>query len=116
MMRAAAGVAVAACLAVATVAAAAENGKTYGAGVKLTTATPIASLLGQKVERIALVSLGKDMAVYYGWPRSASAADNLVFWLALDCACSAGNPAVAGLAPEVEQIGDAIVKSIEVIR
>jgi hypothetical protein len=77
------------------------------------------SLLGQKVERIALVALGKDMVVYYGWPRSprsAATGDDLVFWVALDCACSAGDPAVTGLTPEMEQIADAIVESIEVTR
>jgi hypothetical protein len=74
------------------------------------------SLLGQQVERLARVSLEKDMAVYYGWPRSAAAGGDLVFWLALDCACSAGDPAEAGLAPEVEQIADAIVESIEVTK
>jgi hypothetical protein len=74
------------------------------------------SLLGQQVERLARVFLEKDMAVYYGWPRSAAAGGDLVFWLALDCACSAGDPAVAGLAPEVEQIADGIVESIEVTK
>ncbi len=72
------------------------------------------SLLGQAVERIVRVELGKDMAVYYGWPRSAPTGGDLGFWLALDCGCSAGNPAAAGLTPEVEQIADAIVESIEV--
>ncbi len=76
------------------------------------------SLLGQEVERIVRVELGKDMAVYYGWPRSAAvgAAANTdpVFWLALDCPCAAGDPAFAGLTPDVEQIADAIVESIEV--
>jgi hypothetical protein len=74
------------------------------------------SLLGQDVERIARVVLGKNLAVYYGWPRSATTGGDLVFWLALDCACSAGDPAVAGLTPEVEQIADAIVESIEVTK
>lgn len=54
------------------------------------------------------------MVVYYGWPRSAATGADLVFWLALDCACSAGDPAVPGLTPEVERIADAIVESIEV--
>ncbi len=76
----------------------------------------VVSLLGQEVERNVLVALEKDMGVYYGWPRSAAAGGDLVFWLALDCACSAGDPAVAGLAPEVEQIADAIVESIEVTK
>jgi putative hemolysin len=74
------------------------------------------SLLGQPVERIVRVALEKDMAVYYGWPRSAAARNDLVFWLALDCACSAGDPTVTGLTPEMEQIADAIVASIEVTR
>jgi len=74
------------------------------------------SILGQQVERLTRVFLEKDLAVYYGWPRSAAAGGDLVFWLALDCACSAGDPAVAGLAPEVEQIADAIVESIEVTK
>ena len=74
----------------------------------------VVSLLGQDVERNVLVALGKDMAVYYGWPRSAAMGDDLAFWLALDCACSAGDPAVAGLTPDMEQIADAIVESIEV--
>jgi hypothetical protein len=77
----------------------------------------VVSLLGQDVERNVLVALGKDMAVYYGWPRSAATGattgSDLVFWLALDCACSAGDPAVTGLTPDVEQIADAIVESIE---
>lgn len=80
----------------------------------------VVSLLGQDVERNVLVALGKDMAVYYGWPRpaatSAATGDDLVFWLALDCACSAGDPATTGLMPEVEQIADAIVQSIEVTK
>lgn len=71
------------------------------------------SFLGQEVERIARVALNKDMVVYYGWPRSAAKSADLVFWLALDCACSASDPAVNGLTPEVEQIADAIVESIE---
>jgi imidazolonepropionase-like amidohydrolase len=70
------------------------------------------SLLGQEVERIVRVELGKDMAVYYGWPRSAPTGGDLVFWLALDCVCSAGDPAAVGLTPDVEQIADAIVESI----
>ena len=74
------------------------------------------SLLGQQVERIVRVELEKDMAVYYGWPRSAPTGGDLVFWLALDCACSASDPAVAGLTPEVEQIADAIVESIELTK
>ena len=73
-------------------------------------------LFGQQVERIARVALEKDLAVYYGWPRSSAAGNDLVFWLALDCACSAGDPAVTGLTPEVEQIADAIVESIEVTK
>jgi len=73
----------------------------------------VVSLLGQDVERNVLVALEKDMGVFYGWPRSAATGSDLVFWLALDCACSAGDPAVAGLTPEVEQIADAIVESIE---
>jgi hypothetical protein len=76
----------------------------------------VVSLLDQQVERIVLVALEKDMAVYYGWPRSAAAGDDLIFWLALDCACSAGDPVVTGLTPEVEQIADAVVESIEVTR
>jgi hypothetical protein len=48
--------------------------------------------------------------------RLAAAGADLVFWLALDCACSAGDPAVIGLTPEVEQIADAIVESIEVTK
>jgi hypothetical protein len=70
------------------------------------------SLLEQQVERIVRVELRKDMAVYYGWPRSPATGGDLVFWLALDCACSAGDPTVTGLTPEVEQIADAIVESI----
>lgn len=70
------------------------------------------SLLGQPVERIVRVELDKDMTVYYGWPRSAATGGDLAFWLALDCACSAGDPAVTGLTPELEQIADAIVESI----
>lgn len=80
----------------------------------------VVSLVGRDVERNVLVALGKDMAVYYGWPRSAATGaatgNDLVFWLALDCACSAGDPAVAGLTPEVERIADAIVESIEVMK
>jgi hypothetical protein len=76
----------------------------------------VVPLLGQEVERFVRVELGKDMAVYYGWPRAAAAGNNLVFWLALDCACSAGDPATNGLTPEVEQIADAIVQSIEVTK
>jgi putative hemolysin len=72
------------------------------------------SLVGQPVERIARVELGKDMAVYYGWPRSAATGGDLVFWLALDCACPVGDPAITGLTPETEQIADAIVESIVV--
>jgi imidazolonepropionase-like amidohydrolase len=74
------------------------------------------SLLGQQVERIARVAQEKDMAVYYGWPRAAVASSDLVFWLALDCACSPADPTVTGLTPEVEQIADAVVESIEVKR
>jgi hypothetical protein len=74
------------------------------------------SLLGQEIERIARVALEKDMAVYYGWPRSAAAGADLVFWLALDCACSAGDPAVNGLTPKVERTADAIVESIEMTK
>ncbi len=70
------------------------------------------SLLGQQLERMVLVDLGKDMAVYYGWPRPATTGGDLVFWLALDCACSAGDPAVNGLTRETEQIADAVVGSI----
>jgi len=76
----------------------------------------VVSLLGQKVERIVRVDLGKDMAVYYGWPRSAAKSADLVFWLALDCSCSAADSATTGLMPEVERIADTIVNSIEVIR
>jgi hypothetical protein len=72
------------------------------------------SLLGQEVKRLVRVELGKDMAVYYDWPRSATTGGSLVFWLALDCVCAAGDPASAGLTPEVEQIADAVVESIEV--
>lgn len=72
------------------------------------------SLDGQQVERIVRVELGKDMAVYYGWPRSAVTGGDLDFWLALDCACSAGDPAATGLVPEVEQIADAVIQSITV--
>jgi putative hemolysin len=70
------------------------------------------SLLGQPVERIARVALEKDLAVYYGWPRSAATGGDLVFWLALDCACSPADPAVTGLTPEVEQIADTVIASI----
>ncbi len=56
----------------------------------------------------------KDMAVFYGWPRSTASGGDLIFWIALDCACSAGDPAATGLLPEVEQITDAIVESIMV--
>jgi hypothetical protein len=76
----------------------------------------VVSLLGQEVERIVLVALEKDMAVYYGWPRSAAKVADLVFWLALDCACTAGDPAVTGLTLAVERIADAIVESIEVTK
>jgi hypothetical protein len=76
----------------------------------------VVSLLGQDVERNVLVALEKDMGVYYGWPRSAATGSGLVFWLALDCACPAGDAAVTGLTPEVEQIADAIVESIEVTK
>ncbi len=72
------------------------------------------SLLGQEVERIVRFEMGKDMAVYYGWPRSATTGGDLVFWLALDCMCSAGDPAATGLTPEVEQIVDAVVESITI--
>lgn len=73
------------------------------------------SLLGQPVERIARVALEKDMAVYYGWPLgSLPTGGDLVFWLALDCMCSAGDPTTTGLTPEMEQIADAIVKSLAV--
>jgi putative hemolysin len=72
------------------------------------------SLLGQQVERIVRVELDKDIAVYYGWPRPATTGGDLVFWLALDCACTASDPAVTGLTPEVERMADAIVESIEV--
>ncbi len=72
------------------------------------------SLLGQPVERIARVALEKDLAVYYGWPRAAVAGADLVFWLALDCACSPADPSATGLTPEVEQIADAVVASIAV--
>jgi hypothetical protein len=60
------------------------------------------SLLGQPVERIARVALEKDLAVYYGWPRAATTGGDLVFWLALDYACSPAAPAATGLTPEVE--------------
>jgi hypothetical protein len=70
------------------------------------------SLLGQPVERIARVALEKDMAVYYGWPRAAAVGGDVVFWLALDCACSSIDPQCSGLTPEVEQIADAVVESI----
>ncbi len=70
------------------------------------------SLLDQDVERIARVAVEKDMAVYYGWPRSATTGGDLAFWLTLDCMCSAGDPTVTGLTPEVEQIADAIIESI----
>ena len=76
----------------------------------------VVSLLGQKVERIVRVDLGKDMAVYYGWPRSAATGADLVFWLALDCSCSAADSATTGLMPDVERIADTIVNSIELIR
>jgi hypothetical protein len=72
------------------------------------------SLLGQQVERIARVALEKDLAVYYGWPRSTATGNDLVFWLALDCACSPADPSATGLTPEVEQIADAVVESIVV--
>jgi hypothetical protein len=75
----------------------------------------VVSLLGEEVERIVRVELGKDRAVYYGWPLgSATTGGALVFWLALDCMCSAGDPAAAGLTPEMEQIADAVVASITV--
>jgi hypothetical protein len=70
-------------------------------------------VLGHPVERIVRVALGKDLAVYYGWPRAAVASDELGFWMALDCACSPADPSVTGLTPEVEQIANAIVESIE---
>jgi putative hemolysin len=71
-------------------------------------------VLGQPVERIARAALEKDLAIYYGWPRTAVASADLAYWLALDCACSPADPAAAGLTPEVEQIADAVVESIEV--
>jgi hypothetical protein len=74
----------------------------------------VVSLLGQEVEQLVRVELRKDMAVYYGLPRSVAKCVDLVFWLALDCACSAGDSAVTGLTPEMEQIADAVVESIEV--
>jgi hypothetical protein len=45
---------------------------------------------------------------------AAGVVTSQVFWLALDCACAAGDPAVTGLTPEVEQMADAIVESIAV--
>jgi hypothetical protein len=74
------------------------------------------SLLGQPVERIARAALEKNLAVYYGWPRAAATGGDLVFWLALDCACSPADPAVTGLTPEVQQIADAIVESITMMK
>ena len=74
------------------------------------------SFLGQEVTRIVRVALGKDMAVYYGWPGSMPAGAGLVFWLSLDSMRSSIDPAFTGLTPEEEQIADAIVESIDVIR
>ncbi len=39
---------------------------------------------------------------------------DLAFWLALDCMCSAGDPAATSLTPEVEQIADAVVESLKI--
>ena len=68
----------------------------------------------ESVNFIVSTHLGKGMAVYYGWPRSTATGGDLVFWLALDCMCSAGDPVATGLTPQVEQIADAVVASIAV--
>ena len=78
----------------------------------------VVSLLGQDVERNVLVALGKDMAVYYGWPRSdATGATRVTIWSSGSPWIAPARPAIrrsVGLTPDVEQITDAIVESIEV--
>jgi hypothetical protein len=72
----------------------------------------VVSFLGQNIERVVLVELGKDMAVYSNRAGSQTQRGDLIFWLGLHCPCSASDPATTGLTPEVEQIADAIVESI----